>query len=196
MIHMSQYRSHISAFVLILAGLALAACGTYDKVMGRNDPPPPPCPQVSVVQEALSLTRFRPGPGRDLTDVLFEAKLDDFQGGCEFEYNRKTRHGVQTVDLNLLFEAARGPADTGREARFEYFVTLVNEQKQVVTKQVYPIKVTFPGNLTRARVTTEPVFLHIPVKGKWTGKEFEAFIGLQLSQAELDHNRRRNKAGR
>ena len=63
------------------AGLCLlaAACGILEKDQRYA------CPAVFILQDAQNLTRFKPGPGRDITDIRFEAEIFDFRGQCNFD---------------------------------------------------------------------------------------------------------------
>src|SRR3546814_6814364 len=68
----------LSFAVLILAGLGLAACRS-------KKPNLPSCPRVGILGDAQKATQYRPGPGRDLTDVTFQTELLDYNGECSFE---------------------------------------------------------------------------------------------------------------
>ena len=58
-----------NVWLLALIGvLGLAACSSDDEVYR-------PCPRIVVVKDAQNQVRFV-GPGRDLTDVAFEARID------------------------------------------------------------------------------------------------------------------------
>ena len=97
----------VSKRFLIVVALALlsAGCGT---VFDRT--PPPPCPPILILKDAGYLTRYKPGAGKDITDVLFQGRIIDFKGSCA--YNSK-RTEVE-LDVNLAFELSRGPANRDR----------------------------------------------------------------------------------
>ena len=78
--------------------LLLAACAVFQPKVRPN------CPRVVVLKEAIDLSRYKPGPGRDLTDQLFGGKLIDFKGDCGYD-----KKGVD-LNLTLVFEITRGPA--------------------------------------------------------------------------------------
>ena len=44
----------------------------------------PACPTVRFLRDADKVTVYRPGSGRDITDILYEAKLEGFVGDCEY----------------------------------------------------------------------------------------------------------------
>ncbi|MEO5335837.1 MAG: hypothetical protein H7841_02925 [Magnetospirillum sp. WYHS-4] len=182
---------------LLGSGLALAllaGCGSMSSLNPFADKSPkPPCPRLSVPADAASVIRFRPGPGEDLTDVLVDAKVADVKFSCEHDIDKETRDGELAFELTMLIEANRGPADTGRQASLEYFVTLLDKDRNVLQKKSFPVKVEFPGNFTRTTVTDMPVKMTVPLSSGQTGRDFLIYTGLQLSQTELDYNIRKRK---
>ena len=66
---------------------------------------------------------FLPGPGRDLTDVVMEAKITVFDGFCDADLERDGNGEIQ-VELTLLIEASRGPANQDGAGQLAYFVAL------------------------------------------------------------------------
>ena len=72
-------RKSIRGLLLVLVGLSVASCG----VLGEKKVYP--CPKLYVLADAGSLVRFKPGPGRDITDILFEGNVADFTGTCEYD---------------------------------------------------------------------------------------------------------------
>src|SRR5688500_5409169 len=91
--------------LLVLTAFApLAACSGLGGSKAEAGAEPLACPRVAIVGDASEVTQFRPGAGKDLTDIRSRAALLDFTGGCEYD-----RTGV-TVNLNLILAAERGPA--------------------------------------------------------------------------------------
>lgn len=162
--------------------LALSAAGCEFLNPGVQ----PPCPPVVVLKDAASLVRYRPGPGRDVTDVLFRADLVDFRGLCK--YNRK-RTEVD-IDLSVVFDVRRGPANTTRKATFDYFVAIPYFYPAPQGKQVFPISVSFKGNRTRLRYR-DRVDLVIPLDPKRLRDKYTVYLGFQLTPEEVEANRRR-----
>lgn len=162
--------------------LAVAGCG--------STPEPAECPPVSVLSEAASLTRFAPGPGRDLVDVDFRAELTDLRSGCVYA---KEEGGASklVVAVGPAIAATRGPANENRKADFQYFVSVVGADADILNKQLFPVSVTFPGNSTRVDVVQDdpPVSIDLPIAAEGEGY-YEILLGLQLSEDELLYNRR------
>ena len=162
--------------------LALAGCG--------STPEPPECPPVSVLGEAASLTQFAPGPGRDLVDVDFRVELTDLRSGCIYA---KEKEGASklVVAVAPVLVASRGPANEDRKADFQYFVSVVGRDADILNKQLVPVSVTFPGNSTRVDIVQDDPPVSVDLPSGTAGEEYyQILLGLQLSEDELEYNRR------
>lgn len=165
---------------MALAGLALflAGCSTF------NREPPPPCPPVAILGETASLTQFRPGPGRDLTDVEYGVQILDYRGGCQFSSDKRS----VIVELTTDIVAQRGPAMSGTTITVPYFVAVLDRNQQILTKQVFESRIDLPAGRRRAGVAegTEPLIPFAEGRGP---KDYSIMIGLQLTDEQLAWNR-------
>jgi hypothetical protein len=168
-------RQRRAAAVLAPLLLALAGCGFGDQA------PPPPCPATFPVAEARELTRFA-GQGRDLTDVLFEARVQDVALICEYD------DGVIEADLRVRIMAVDGPANRGRELRLTYFVAITTLDRKIVAREEFELEVPFEGNRTRV-VAVDEVSPRIPLRTGQTGADYVIYVGLALTPDELQYNR-------
>ncbi len=175
----------------VILALAVSAC-----TMFREEEPPPPSPRISILGDAATLTRFRPGPGRDLTDVLYEGVVTGVTGSCAYANDGKRANGALSMKIALVIKAARGPANRDGRAAFPYFVGITDSSRNVLNKQRFSVTVVFPGNRARLVVTDNPVALEIPVKAGQSAQDFEIFVGFQLSLEELEYNRRARRSVR
>lgn len=166
-------------------GLAMLAggCGLFDEKK-----PPPPCPPIFVLKDAGKLTRYKPGAGGDITDVLFQGNIFDFRGLCEYN---KERTRVE-IKLSIAFEMLRGPANTDRKAVFGYFVAIPKFHPAPQGKKTFPLTTEFVENTTRVRLTDE-INLEIPIDRKVKRSEYAIYIGFDLTQDELKENRSRTR---
>ncbi len=176
----------------LAAALAVAAAGcTGDDPASR-----PRCPEIAILADAAGLVRFAPGGGQDLTDVDHEAEIIDFAYGCRYEGDPDDFDRVLLVGVAPVIEAVRGPANTDRQASFEYFVTLTDGGRRVVNKQTFGVALTFPGNQTRVTLRDDepPITITIPAGAGTSPFDYRIFVGFQLTPAELEFNRRRRGA--
>jgi hypothetical protein len=156
-----------------LAGLPLlAACAGEAETR--------PCPQAVVLTDASRQVKFS-GPGRDLTDVLFEASIQAGRLVCEYDDN------VLDVDLQVEVVAQRGPANNDRLANINYFVA-VAQNETVLARESFDIAIPFPGNRTRVS-GLEEIGQVITLRANETGGNYRIYVGLELSPEELEYNR-------
>lgn len=169
-----------------LALLVLAACE-----QGPTGPPPP-CPDIVIVQDAAELTQFLTGAGRDLTDVTLEARIADFRGFCDTDIEDNGT-GVVDVDMQLLMVATRGPAATTRDATVRYFVAIADKEENILAREEFETSVSFEGNRNRVGFAEE-LAQKIPLGAGQLGDAFSIFVGFVLSDDDLKYNL--NKRGR
>ena len=181
MTHLFAYRPAVIAMMT----LALSACGMF-----TASAPPPPCPELSVLGDAASLTKFVEGAGRDLTDVLYEARLVDAAGACDYDMKKETGEGTLSVEMAVSMEMARGPANRDGKALVHYFVAVTGKDQEVLNKQDFAGTVEFTGNRSQLRWTDEPVYLAFPLKKGQTGRDFRIYVGYDLTPEELEFNRK------
>ncbi|MFQ5467427.1 MAG: hypothetical protein ACE5DS_04755 [Kiloniellaceae bacterium] len=156
----------------VLVSLVVAAC--------TGGPPPPPCPTVVSVKGADSLVRFN-GLGRDLTDVVFEAKLEGADIVCDYDDN------VVEAEMRVGILAVHGPADKERMARFTYFVAVATRERKVLAREAFDMEIPFPGNRTRI-MATDQITQRIPLKPGESGADYVVYVGLALTPEELRYN--------
>lgn len=159
--------------------VSLQGCGLF----GRG-PASPPCPPVAIVGETGKLVKFRPGPGRDLIDVLFEAEISNFRGSCAYD-----KAGV-SIDMVIEITMQRGPADRSGSAAFEYFVAIPKLRPQPAAKRQFPVSAEFQSNITRGLYRDE-ITMRIPLAELDDGPDHQIYLGFQLLPDELEFNRRR-----
>lgn len=167
----------LAALSVALGGLA--SCGMFNTATQF------PCPAVGMPRETASLTRFREGPGRDLTDVIYEAGIADVKMACTY-----TSKGVD-IDLGVVLAAERGPANTSRTATVPYYIAIVDPQRNILAKEVFTTTLTFQANVSRASGIDETQETIPLPKGK-SAERYGVVLGMQLTPEEVEYNR--NKA--
>jgi hypothetical protein len=168
--------------MVVLLSLATAGCGMFGSDKYRA-----PCPNFLLLGQGDKLVKFLPGPGRDVTDVQFEAKIIDFAGSCEHDPK-----GV-SVALNIAFSVKRGPANKARRADFSYFVAIPKFYPAKEGKRSFPVAVGFQPNQNRM-IYRDVIEMQIPLKPQEIGANYDVYLGFELSKTELDYNR--NRTGR
>ena len=162
--------------------VALAACSAFQR------PPPGPCPGVSVLRDAAEVVNFKPGPGRDLIDVLFEAEISPLSGDCKYV------DGDTAIEMRLDLQIAvlRGPAATGATVELTYFLAIVDRNQNILVKQVFDSPIEFEDNRRRA-AALEQTAQRIPLKSGESGANYEVLVGFQLTAEQLEFNRQQRR---
>jgi hypothetical protein len=188
----ARWGARLGLVLAIVAGVT--GCSAYEQVFGKQEPKP--CPRVAVLDDAAMLTQFRPGGGRDLIDVASEGEITGYKASCRYDVDDDTGAGTLAVDVATSFEVSRGPANVDRKAGFRYFIAVADADadadKRILSKQTFPVEVAFPGTVTRATYTDDPVTITIPLEAGNIGTDFDVFVGFQLTRAQMDYNRRRS----
>lgn len=164
------------------AGLAVAGCSLFEKDVVYR------CPAVFILEDAKDLTRFKAGPGRDITDILFEAEIVNFKGGCDYDKDE----GLVDIELLVQIRVERGPANRNRDIAFEYFVAIPRFQSQPEGKRILAVKGEFQEKTTRLGYEDE-LSMTIPVKNPNDGAALEIVLGIQLTPEEVTFNRSRRQ---
>ncbi len=164
--------------------LALSGCSIFNV-----NTPILPCPETKVLGDAGSFTRFRDGPGRDLSDITFEGRIAKTIASCEYSIVKDSGKGTLSVTMNVVFETIRGPAARKKNVSFDYFVAVTDMSQKILSKDAFRMDLTFPANVTRLKREDEKIILDIPLGPKDDGSGFLVFAGFQLSNEELKFNR-------
>jgi len=166
---------------------ALAACGpsASERVTAAQL-----CPKALRVQDASTLTRFQPGRGRDATDSLVQATMSDIVVACSARRDRVE------VDIVLEIRVAEGPAlartAPDRRVALEYFVAIVDPQRQILTRRTFNADFQFTGNRTKLQ-SKEELSQRIPLAEPNTGGAYQIAVGFVMTPDEVEFNRRGNR---
>ena len=166
-----------------LAGISLALVAAGCGMFGGPKVPQHPCPRAGILKDVQRLTKFLPGPGRDLTDVVFQVQLADVRTQCIY--------GTSGVKIDMLVDIAaeRGPADKSRKAVFAYFVAISNPAGTILARERFTALIPFIPNVSRA-LAVEELEQMIPLPRGRSAENYRIIVGLQVTREELEFNRR------
>lgn len=165
-----------------LLSLALAGCTAL-----FGDDIAPPCPRAVVLADAQNMTAFRPGPGRDLTDILYEGAIVGVAANCG-----EGDVGNVEVDVDVHLDLAVGPAAEDQVGHWEYFIVVADPERRLVAKRVFQVDLQFEQAVFRT-TTVEEVSTHIAYAPWPDAGEFRIFVGFQLTREQLDYLRTRKR---
>jgi hypothetical protein len=191
MINMQKWtRNALIGFILSGA----SGCETLDTVKDVfSDPIILACPDYRVLADASEIIHYLDGGGRDLTDVVFEGEIRDLRLECLTKIDKKTRVGIMEVEVSLIIDASRGPADRSRKAIYPYFIIITDLNKKIVYREELKIGISFSGNRSKLSFSSNPITLELPLRPKFTGDNYLIYSGFILTREQLKHHRLRHK---
>ena len=174
-------RRPILAFAAPVAlALTVAACGRGNA--DRAEFAAANCPSAMTVQDASKLTRFKPGPGRDPRDVVFEASLNGAAVACSLG------RAQMDVDVVLRVAVSAGPSVGAGISRVPYFVRVLNSSGVIVQGQEFNADFRLTQSNPRG-LSQEELTLRLPYTEVSQVQGFKIAVGLKPTAEELAYNR-------
>jgi hypothetical protein len=177
---MRDIRNFLKRLILAVMVLSVGGCGLIGEPTGAPDI----CPIPAILKELQEMVRFKPGAGSDLSDVIVHVKMNTFNGQCDI--------GKKEITLSVAIEmtALRGAAMAEDNARFSFLVWVLDRNKEVLTRNRFPIIAKFQGR--DSRIDFSDTFdIIIPQRPDHAPTDWIIYMGLELSKEELAYNRRR-----
>ena len=174
-------------------GLILAGCESASELNPfAKKKPLPACPKVQLLKDTDSITAYSAGPGRDITDIRYEAELKGFTGECEY-IGKKGIYSKVNVTLKVGFNITRGPAEKSRSTNVSYFVAMPEFYPKPQGRQVFTTKVTIPENRNSMQILDEEIEISIPISKSRPGPTSKIYIGFQLTPEQIKFNREKQR---
>jgi len=184
---------------LIVAAIGLVAlAGCSDTGFFGSKIIPPSCPTATILEDANRITVYRPGTGRDIADIVYEARLLGVEGDCSYEIDKKGRTTTETtykaVKMNMRprFVVTPGPALTGFSMPVEYFVAMPEFYPKPEGRAEFSRSVETSPARTQVDVTDANIEISVPLNEKRRGEAIGVFIGFVLTDEQLRENRSRS----
>jgi len=176
-------RRAIGPLAAVLALLGAASCSSNQDIAAY------PCPVVAPVRELAYMTKFV-GGSEDLSDTLFEAKIDQVlpAANCVYQEDDAGKRAI-VYDIRVKFLAQRGPKDREGAAKFDYFMAIGGPDGNVIAKQDFDTQVPFENNATQG-IVVEELQPRIPLKQGENGDFYQIYVFLEVTEKELAYNRR------
>jgi hypothetical protein len=174
----------VSTGIALVGLLVLAACSSSAEKARQQGF----CPKGFTVGDAAGMTRFKPGPGRDPTDIQFRAEVVKVETLCEFDKN-----GMDLdLETRVTIGVAEGPSIQNRQASVGYFVALLDGNRKVVARQEFAADFKFEGNRNRL-ASLEELSERVPGVTSRDAAQYQVVVGLLVTPDELNYNRQRQR---
>jgi hypothetical protein len=172
-------RFKLGSLAPVALALALAGCGSSERTARAAAY----CPTTLTVQDAQRLTRFKPGPGRDPRDIMFEAQLVNAGTSCKLARNR------MEVDIAMRIAVNAGPSVGQGVTQVPFFVRIVDGYGNVVQGRDdladYKLSPASPRGVSQEELYVELPFSQVSDIGG-----YRIAVGLKPTAEELEYNRR------
>ncbi len=166
----------IRLFVSAVLLLIIAACNRnpLEVVVSR-------CPAVAVVGDLGTFTKFE-GSGQTTDDVAFTASILQIQSECS--------EGSSVVgETSFEISAQSGPALKDTTITLPYFVAILRDNSQIVSKKIFETTLVFDEN--GYAVSREVVGQYIPTIEQTRRYNYEVLLGLQIAPEDVVFNLQR-----
>lgn len=166
--------------------LAPAAFAALVLVTGCSSDKTGDCPTITGITDASVATVFRPGTTPDPANVLYTVELTNVSGQCDMDKKERSAD----ASLQIAFRATRAPSGVEAHYNIPYFVAITEGSERILVKRNYSIPIEFaPGQTTATASDTVASTRLTPATDKHP-YDYQILVGLQLSKAQLDYNRR------
>ena len=172
-------------------GLLASGCETVSNYNFSNNGIVLACPVEQVLKDANKLTRFQQGGGKDLVDIDYEADLKSVQLTCTTDVDKESRIGTMTVEVVNTFVVKRGPANQQKRAQVPYFVSVTDQNRNILYKEKFALDANFGGNKSQLTLRNTPIILDLPLNPKLIGQSYRIYSGLELTKEQLHYNRQK-----
>jgi len=172
----SQHRFGVA--LLLLGAFVLSGCGMFG---GGREQKRLVCPGSFVAPEIDKLAVFKPGTERRIENVLYGVQIAGINSRCE-----RGEKGI-VVSSRIEFRIIDNDP-SARTGSFAYFVSVVDAEQNILTKQVYTIAFELDsrqGSMTKREELTE----RLPLLDVSTGGNYAVVVGLQLTPEQVEFNR-------
>ena len=97
------------------------------------------------------------------------------------------------IDVGLILTTELGPANPDRKIQFEYFISIVSPDQEILDQKIIPLTTIFPGNKSSINYSSKPVYVTLQIKDDKPVSYYRIFVGLKLTRDELNYNRKKIK---
>src|SRR6185295_9216093 len=167
-----------TAAMLGLAVLSLSGC-SQDLKKGL-------CPSTNILSNTANASFFRDNMQGDPAGVLYTIQVTGVTADCDFDKDE----GTADASLVVTFRATRTPSALGGAYTVPFYVAAVRDSSAIVSKQVYTAAFSFqPGEATTTFTGGVSSYVVRFDNGK-KPYDYGLLTGLQLTQAQLDFNKK------
>ncbi len=183
---MRRTKFALNLAALMVATMTLSGCDTWRSAVNyiRSDNANV-CPDANILANTAVIPAFDPAQGADPSNVVYTAQFTGLQSRCD--YAKRTNK----IDANvrITFKATRPPGGEAAHYKVPFYVA-VTSGGQIVDKQIHWLEFDFPK--ASAAVQGEELVdsIDFDVARDKKSYEYHLLVGFQLTQAQIDYNKK------
>jgi hypothetical protein len=143
------------------------------------------CPVAAVLVDTSSLTVFRPELQNDPAGALYAVDLNGVKTDCSFD----RREGQTDSSLHLTFHATRAPTGEAVSYSVPYYVA-VTQGDRILSKRILTAQFGFAPGASTANFEEDVDSTVIELENGKQPYDYELLVGLQLTPAQHDYNKK------
>jgi hypothetical protein len=175
-----------AAGILLRTALLTFALALVVSACSRR--PPAICPRVAILDQGAYLTVFRPGAPKVDANIAYSAEITDIAISCRYTNDTLTTMEAYTTTTIVV---RKGPAMQGGQVTIRYFIAVTDLRGAVLSKRVFNRRISLGNN--QAVKHTHESWQSYDLRKGGSGTSFETWTSFQLTDDQLEHNRKRLK---
>ncbi|GAA0531520.1 hypothetical protein FHS83_002687 [Rhizomicrobium palustre] len=172
--------------VSALAVVTLSGCETWQKAVNyvRADNQNV-CPDAQILANTSVIPVYDPAKGADPSNIVYTMQMTGIKTRCDYS----KRDNTTDVNLRIAYKATRAPGGEAAHFKAPYYVAVTTDGN-IVDKQVHWLEFDFPQSA--AVVTGEEYMDSVVIKVAPQKRSFEYHVltGFQLTQAQIEYNKK------
>jgi hypothetical protein len=169
-----------------LAVVSLSGCSTWrsavNYIAADNSNV---CPDAAILANTASLPAFDPAKAADPSSVIYNIAMTNVKTRCDYS----KRENKADSNLSISYTATRPPGGAEAHYRVPYYVA-VTSGGEIVDKQIHWLEFDFPQAASRVSGESYVDSVDIAIDRQKRSYEYHLLIGFQLTQAQLDYNKK------
>jgi hypothetical protein len=171
---------------LIATAATLSGCDTWSSAVNyvRADSAAV-CPDAAILANTAVIPVFDPKLGADPSNVVYTAQLTGLESRCDYS----KRGNKVDANVHVVVRATRPPGGEAAHYKVPYYVA-VTTGGDIIDKQIHWLEFDFPKSSASVDIETLVDGIEIAVARDKKSYEYHLLIGFQLTQAQIDYNKK------
>lgn len=169
-----------------LAVVSLSGCSTWRSAVNYiSSDNAAVCPDAAILANTASLPAFDPAKGADPSAVVYNIAMTNVKTRCDYS----KRDNTADANVKISYTATRAPGGDDAHYRVPYYVA-VTTGGEIIDKQIHWLEFDFPKSTPTVSGEADVDSIEIKVARQKRSYEYHLLIGFQLTQAQLDYNKK------